>query len=182
MTGQVLERSAASILVLLIPLAFVLVLLYSVWPLLLLIVAAGIGLNVWQKYRWQQWSQQVTPYFNQLISDNQGCLTPFDLAMKANLTAAAAQRFLDRKAADYGAQCKDYKEGGRVYYFLTASALGSMFQESEPVGDRDHEALSVEEVAELIPAPAAAPPAPPPPEAADESAAPIPMTVRSPHP
>ncbi len=74
----------------------------------------------------------MTPYFNQLVSDNQGCLTPFDLAMRADLTAAAAQRFLDRKAAEYGAQCKDYKEGGRVYYFLTASALGTMFKDSEP--------------------------------------------------
>ncbi len=161
MTGHVLERSAASILVLLIPLAFVLVLLYSIWPLLLLLVVLGLALRIWQKYRWQQWSQQVTPYFNQLVSENQGCLTPFDLAMRADLTAAAAQRFLDHKAAEYGAQCKDYKEGGRVYYFLTASALGTMFKESEPLGDRDSEALSFDEIADLIPPPAPEPVATP---------------------
>ena len=149
MTGQVLEKSAASLLVLILPFALVVVFVYSAWPLLVAATILGIIWQVWQSYYWKQWSQQVTPFFNELLEEKQGCITPIDLSVKANLQVEAAQRFLERKASEYGAQRQSYNEGSTVYYFLTASALGRIFEESEPDRDRDAEAMSSQEVSQL---------------------------------
>jgi hypothetical protein len=142
MTGKVLENSTAGILVLILPIAMVLVVVFTAWPLLLLLLALGIGLKFWDNYQWQQWSRQLNPYFMQLIKENQGCLTVTDLSLKANLTGRAAKSFLDRKAEEYGAQRKDYHDKGTVYYFLTVSALGSIFEDSDRPSDENEEAPS----------------------------------------
>jgi len=52
--------------------------------------------------------------------------------MKANFSAATAKRYLDTKAEEFGAQRRDDKELGTVYYFITARTLGSIFDDSEP--------------------------------------------------
>jgi hypothetical protein len=145
MSGNVLERGTAGVLILIIPIAFTLVILFAAWPLILVLVVLGICLRIWQHYQWKKWSAQINPFFNQLIRDNQGCLTPLDLAAKADLTGAAAKRFLDKKAEEYGAQRKEFKEKGTVYYFLTASALGTIFDSSEPFTELDEEEDVVEE-------------------------------------
>lgn len=135
MTGNALERGAAGTLILILPFAFALVVLYTTWPVLLALAILGIVWKIWQHYQWKRWSAQVNPYFHRLIKDNQGCLTATDLAMKANLTGSAAQRFLEKKAEEYGAQRKKHDNRGTIYYFLTASALGSIFADSEPVAE-----------------------------------------------
>jgi len=132
MTGKVIDSSATGILILLLPIAFLIVLLFQAWPWLLVLLIISISVKIWQHYQWRQWSQQVNPFFNQLIKENQGCLTPLDLSMKANLSGVAARRYLDKKAEEFGAQRQVYEDKGTVYYFLTASALGRIFDESEP--------------------------------------------------
>ncbi len=132
MTGKVIDSSATGILVLILPFAFLIVLLLQAWPLLLALLIISIVWRIWQQYQWKQWTKQVNPFFNQLIKENQGCLTPLDLSVKANLSAPAAKRFLDKKAEEFGAQRQAYEDKGTVYYFLTASALGSLFDNSEP--------------------------------------------------
>ncbi len=132
MTGKVIDSSATSILILILPIAFLIVLLFKAWPLLLALFVISIVFRVWQQYQWEQWSRQVNPYFNQLIKENQGCLTPLDLSLKANLSGSAARQYLDKKAEEFGAQRQVYEDKGTVYYFLTASALGSIFDDSEP--------------------------------------------------
>lgn len=141
MTGKVLDGNPTSLLILILPFAVGIVILYKAWPFLLLLLVLTICWRIWDKYQWKQWCQRVNPSFNQLIQENQGRLTPMDLSAKANLTGGAAQRFLDRKAEEYGAQRKTYKEQGIVYYFLTASALGSIFDDSEPLSAKEIEAL-----------------------------------------
>lgn len=133
MTGKVIDSSANGILILILPIAFIIVLLFKAWPVLLALLTFSIIWQIWQQYQWKRWSQQVNPYFNDLIKENQGCLTPLDLSMKANLSGAAAKRYLDRKAEEFGAQRQVYEDKGTVYYFLTASALGRIFDESEPL-------------------------------------------------
>ncbi|HEY9892553.1 MAG TPA: hypothetical protein V6D37_12260 [Candidatus Sericytochromatia bacterium] len=142
MTGKVIDNSATGILILIIPIAVLMVLLLQAWPVLLALLVLSISIKVWQQYQWKQWSKEVNPYFNQLIKDNQGCLTPLDLSMKANLSGSDARRYLDKKSEEFGAQRQVYEDKGTVYYFLTASALGSIFDESEPLLDLEGEASS----------------------------------------
>jgi hypothetical protein len=156
MTGKVLDNGSAGILVLILPLAIGFVVLYKLWPLLLLLAVLIIAFQIWQNYRWQKWCQDINPYFNQLIRENRGYVTPVDLSVKANLTASAAKIFLSRKSDEYGTQPKNLKDKGLVYYFPTASALGSILDDSEPeainsyqLAARESNRLSVRGIAQL---------------------------------
>lgn len=142
MTGKVIDSSATGLLILILPFAVLIVLLFKFWPVLLALLIISISFSVWQQYQWKQWSKQVNPYFNDLIKENQGCLTAVDLSMKANLSGSAARRYLDKKAEEFGAQRQVYEDKGTVYYFLTASALGSIFDESEPPLELESESFT----------------------------------------
>lgn len=150
MTEKEIDSSATGLLVLILPIAFLIVLLFKAWPVLLALLLLSLTLRIWQKYQWQQWSNRVNPYFNQLIKENQGCLTALDLSMKANLSGSAARLFLDRKAEEFGAQRREYEGKGTVYYFLTVSSLGSLLEESEPPPELEDE--DEEDIATLSPA------------------------------
>jgi hypothetical protein len=147
MTGKEIDSSATGLLVLILPIAFLIVLLFKAWPVLLALLLLSLTLRIWQQYQWQQWSKRVNPYFNQLIKENQGCLTALDLSMKANLSGSAARLFLDRKAEEFAAQRREYEGKGTVYYFLTVSALGSLLEESEPPPELEDE----DDIASLTP-------------------------------
>lgn len=139
MTGRVLDNSSAGILILIIPVAFVVLVLYKFWLVLLILALLIVAWKTWQNYQWEKWSEQVNPYFNQLVRDNKGYLTPLDLSLVANLTSKSAKVFLERKADEYGIAPKQVQDKGVVYYFPTASALGRIFDDSEPFGDFDDE-------------------------------------------
>jgi hypothetical protein len=157
MTVKVLDNGSAGALVLIIPLAFGFVVLYMLWPFLLLIAAMIVALKIWQDYRWNKWCEEVNPYFNQLIKETRGYITPVDLSVKANLTPHAAKAFLARKSDEYGTQPKNVADQGVVYYFPTASALGSILDDSEPeaavnsyqLAGKDSSKLSVRGIAQL---------------------------------
>lgn len=138
------SSSADGFLVLLLPVAFVIVFIFAAWPLLLGVFLLSIGFKVWQRYRWQKWSQQVNPIFHQLIRANQGRVAALDLAMKGNFSAAAARRYLDYKAEEFGAQKQNYEELGNIYYFITSSTLGSIFDTSEPASIEPQETYNNE--------------------------------------
>jgi hypothetical protein len=157
MTGKVLDNGSAGALVLLIPVAFGFVVLYMLWPFLLLIAAMIVAFKIWQDYKWEKWCSEINPYFNQLIKETRGYITPVDLSVKANLTASAAKAFLTRKSDEYGTQPKNVADRGVVYYFPTASALGSILDDSEPetavnsyqLAAKDSNKLSVRGIAQL---------------------------------
>ena len=142
MTEKVMDSKADGFLILLLPIAFLIIFLFATWPVLLALVIVGAGLNTWQRYQWQKWSQQVNPLFHRLIQENQGRITPLDLAVKANLSAETAKRYLDGKAAEFGAQQQDSEDletEGTAYYFITSSTLGSIFNNSEPAKARGYQ-------------------------------------------
>jgi hypothetical protein len=145
MTENLLDNSASRALVFILPIAVIIVVLMKAWPVLLLLMVLSLATKIWQEYQWQQWCKQVNPLFNELIKENKGCLTAMDLSLKANLTAKSAKVFLARKAEEYGAQTKSYKDKGTIYYFLTASALGSIFDESEPTLESETEEISTKQ-------------------------------------
>ena len=146
MTGQVLNRNSNGILVLIIPVAFAIVIVCQFWPLLLGLALLIVSWKAWESYQWRKWSEEVNPYFNNLIKENRGYLTPLDLSLKANLTARAAKAFLERKSAEYGTTPQKVPDKGVVYYFPTASALGRIFDDSEPFGDLEEETTADSQV------------------------------------
>ena len=149
MTGQILDRNSNGILVLIIPVAFAIVIVCQLWPVLLGLAVLIVSWKAWQNYQWQKWSEQVNPYFNNIVKENRGYLTPLDLSLKANLTAKAAKAFLERKSAEYGTSPQKIPDKGVVYYFPTASALGRIFDDSEPVGDFEAESTITEDPSQV---------------------------------
>ncbi|MGK7957409.1 MAG: hypothetical protein AB4063_19475 [Crocosphaera sp.] len=141
MTGKVFDGnpSPAAFLILILPLAAVIVLLYKAWMWVLGFVTLIIVWKLVDNYQWQQWSAKINPVFNQLLQENQGQITPMDLSLKANLGAGSAKRFLARKAEEFGATSRELPEQGKVYYFITASTLGSILDDSEPVAEEPEE-------------------------------------------
>ncbi len=159
MTVKALDNGSTGILVLILPFAFGFVLLYQLWPFLLALAALIVAYRFWQNYQWQQWCGDINPYFNQLIRENQGCVTPVDLSVKANLALKDAKTFLTRKSEEYGSVPKNLKNQGVVFYFPTASALGSILDDSEPeiepavnsyqLAAKESNKLSVRNIAQL---------------------------------
>ncbi|RCJ38788.1 hypothetical protein A6770_12870 [Nostoc minutum NIES-26] len=133
MSEKLLEGDGKAFLVLLLPISFLIIFLVATWRFLLALIVLGIGFQIWQQYQWQQWSQRVNPVFHRLIRENQGKITPMDLAIRGNFSGSAAKRYLDSKASEFGASFINSEEGGEVYYFITASILGNILDSSEPV-------------------------------------------------
>ncbi|MEL6462921.1 MAG: hypothetical protein AAFQ91_32665 [Cyanobacteria bacterium J06621_15] len=132
MSEKTLETSGKGFLLLLLPLSFLIIFLVSAWRVLLGVFAVIIGFNLWRSYRWQQWCNKVNPVFQKLIGEHSGRITPMDLALQGNFNGGKAKRYLDAKASEFGASIVDSDDGNKVYYFMTANALGSILDSSEP--------------------------------------------------
>ncbi|MBW4641591.1 MAG: hypothetical protein KME23_00920 [Goleter apudmare HA4340-LM2] len=132
MSEKLIEANGKGFLVLLLPISFLIIFLVSTWKALLALALLVISINVFQLYQWQQSCQKVNPTFHQMIRENQGKITPIELAMKANFSGTQAKRYLDSKATEFGASIISSQEGGDVYYFITSSILGNILDSSEP--------------------------------------------------
>jgi hypothetical protein len=132
MTEKVIDRETAGFLILIIPVAAVLVLLFTAWKWMLLATILLVAWKVWENYYWLQWSSRINPFFHALILENQGKITPMDLAIPTNMSARASEKFLEKKAAEFGAQKQETREMGLIYYFLTGKALEGIFESSQP--------------------------------------------------
>jgi hypothetical protein len=163
MSEKTIEGSGKGFLVLLLPISFVIILLVTTWKFLLAFLVLLIGVNVWQQYQWQQWCQRVNPIFSELIRENQGKITPVDLAIRGNFPGTQAKRYLDGKASEFGASILPAGDGGEVYYFITGSILGNILDSSEPVKELAPPPVT-KEVRSLL--------APPPPEPVEDEAEP----------
>lgn len=139
MTGQVLDRNPAGALILIIPVAFAIVVICQLWPVLLALATLIVSWKFWEDRQWRKWCAEVNPYFNNLVKESRGYLTPIDLSVNANITPKAAKVFLARKSAEYGTEPQQIEDKGLVYHFPTASALGRIFDDSEPYDDLEPE-------------------------------------------
>ncbi len=156
MSEKTLESGGKAFLVLLLPISFLVIFLVSTWRFLLALIVLAIGFKIFQEYQWQQWCQRVNPIFNQLVRENQGKITPMDLAIRGNFPGPSAKRYLEGKASEFGASLLPAGEGGEVYYFITASILGNILDSSEPVKQLASQPVTTEARSLLAP--------PPPPE------------------
>ncbi|WP_096607504.1 hypothetical protein [Calothrix sp. NIES-2100] len=133
MSEKTLEGSGKAFLVLLLPISFLIIFLVTTWKFLLALMLLLMGFNIWQWQQWQNWSRQVNPVFHRLVMDNQGRVTPMDLAIKGNFSGTIAKRYLDTKASEFGASILNSEDGSPVYYFINATILGSILESSDPV-------------------------------------------------
>ncbi len=133
MSEKPIEGNGKAFLVLLLPISFLIIFLVATWRILLAVIVLVIAFKLWQEYQWQQWTVRVNPIFHQLVRENQGRLTPMDLAIKGNFPGTTAKRYLDSKASEFGASIVSSEETGQSYYFITASILGNILDSSEPV-------------------------------------------------
>ncbi|MFN7349390.1 MAG: hypothetical protein ACK5S7_10605, partial [Dolichospermum sp.] len=135
MSEKTIENYGKSFLVLILPISFVIVLLVNTWKVLLVILLLLMVLTIWQQYTWEKWCNQVNPLFYELIRENQGKITPMDLAIKANFSGETGKRYLDAKAKEFGASVLESENEGQSYYFITASILGDILDSSESSED-----------------------------------------------
>jgi hypothetical protein len=133
MSERIIENNGKTFLLLILPISFVIIFLVSTWRILLMVLVLLIGLNLWQQYKWENWCEQVNPIFYQLIRENQGKITPIDLAIRGNFPGTAAKRYLDSKATEFGTSFTETADDNQTYYFITASILGDILDSSEPV-------------------------------------------------
>jgi hypothetical protein len=131
MSEKTIENYGKAFLVLILPISFLIVFLVNTWKVLLVILLLLMVFNLWQQYRWEKWCNQVNPLFYELIRENQGKITPMDLAIKGNFSGQVAKRYLDGKAKEFGASILNSENEDQSYYFITASILGDILDSSE---------------------------------------------------
>jgi len=143
MTGRT-DSGISTWLVAIVPVAIALAILFAAWPLVLALVGAILLWRLWQQARWRRIETKLMPAFRKLMDEYGGRLTVTDLALEGDLSGYAVQQFLDRKADEYNALRRE-SEQGVAYYFLTAAALGTMFD----AGTSSEAQLSPEEAEDI---------------------------------
>jgi hypothetical protein len=124
-------KSATGCLLVLIPAALTMSALFVAWPVILGVTLLIAGGNVWQSYEWSKTAQSIDPVFQQLIVQNRGEISPIDLSLKANISGKVSQRYLATRAGEFGTGSRQHPDRGQVYYFVSISTLGSIFDDSE---------------------------------------------------
>ncbi|MEL7036801.1 MAG: hypothetical protein AAFO04_14435 [Cyanobacteria bacterium J06592_8] len=107
-----------------IAIALGLLVMKDVIPLLLFLVGGVGSWRLWKRYQKKQLDKQthLNEVFYHLVKENEGWITPLDLAMNAQVSAEDVQGFLDQKATEFSAQFEVTDQGGILYYFSTAQA------------------------------------------------------------
>lgn len=124
-------KNATGFLLVLIPAALTLSALFVAWPVILGMTLLIAGGNVWQSYEWSKTAQSIDPVFQQLIVQNRGEISPIDLSLKANISGKISQRYLAIRADEFGTGSRQHPDRGQVYYFVSISTLGTIFDDSE---------------------------------------------------
>jgi hypothetical protein len=124
-------KSATGCLLILLPAALAMSALFVAWPFILgttLLIAGG---NIWQSYEWSKTARSVDPFFQQLIVQNRGEISPIDLSLRANISGNVSQKYLAARAGEFGTGSRQHPDRGQIYYFVSVSTLGSIFDDSE---------------------------------------------------
>ncbi len=124
-------RSATGFMLVLIPAALTMSALFVAWPIILGVTLAIAGGNIWQNYEWSKTTRSIDPVFQELIIQNRGEITSLDLALNANVSGSVSNRYLTAKASEFGTGSRQHPDLGQVYYFVTVSTLGRIFDDSE---------------------------------------------------
>ena len=124
-------RNATGFLLILLPAALAMSALFIAWPFILGLTVLVAGGNIWQNYEWSKTTRSIDPSFQQLLVQNRGEITPIDLSLKANIPGKTATRYLVTKADEFGTGSRQHPDRGQVFYFISVSTLGNIFDDSE---------------------------------------------------
>jgi hypothetical protein len=124
-------KNATGCLLILLPAAMAMSALFVAWPLILGVTLLVAGGNLWQNFEWAKTVRSIDPVFQQLIVHNRGEITPIDLSLNANISGNVAHRYLAAKADEFGTGSRQHPDRGQIYYFVSVSTLGSIFDDSE---------------------------------------------------
>lgn len=114
-----------SSLVLLLPIALGLGLIVYAWRWLIVFgILSALG-GLWKYYEQKQQERQewLNVIFYQTLQKHQGKITTLDLAIAANITGVEAQKFLQQRAQEFGAEF-DVTDAGGILYCFTSITMG----------------------------------------------------------
>jgi hypothetical protein len=132
MSEKVIDtKNAPYFLLILVPAALAMSTIFVAWRQILAGTAILVGVSIYQLKKWADKVKSIDPFFQRLIVQNRGEITPIDLSFDANISGAQATRYLAEKAQEFGAGSRQYADRGQVYYFISVSTLGSIFDDSE---------------------------------------------------
>jgi hypothetical protein len=124
-------KSATGCLLILLPAALTMSALFVAWPVILGVTLLIAGGNLWQTNEWSKTARSIDPVFQQLIVKNRGEITPLDLSIDAKISGSVSNRYLAAKAMEFGTGSRQHPDRGQIYYFVSISTLGSIFDDSE---------------------------------------------------
>jgi hypothetical protein len=124
-------KSATGCLLILLPAALTMSALFVAWPVILGVTLLIAGGNLWQTNEWSKTARSIDPVFQQLIVKNRGEITPLDLSIDAKVSGTVSNRYLAAKAVEFGTGSRQHPDRGQIYYFVSISTLGSIFDDSE---------------------------------------------------
>ena len=124
-------KSATGFMLVLIPAALTMSALFVAWPVILGVIVAIAGGNIWQSYEWAKTARSIDPVFQQLIIQNRGEISALDLSLRANVPGKVSDRYLVAKASEFGTGRRQHPDRGQVYYFVSIGTLGQIFDDSE---------------------------------------------------
>jgi len=103
-------------------------------PLLPIVVPMAGGWWVWRRYHTQHRQQQDTldRVFYELLRQHQGRMMVLDFAIATQLSAVAAQQYLDAKAREFAARYEVTQTGDIFYVFPTLQLPVAEFQDVVP--------------------------------------------------
>jgi hypothetical protein len=124
-------KSATGCLLVLLPAALTMSALFVAWPFILGGTLLIVGGNIWQSYEWAKTARSIDPVFQQLIVQNRGEISPIDLSLRANISGSVSQKYLAIRADEFGTGSRQHPDRGQIYYFVSVSTLGDIFDDSE---------------------------------------------------
>jgi hypothetical protein len=126
-------KNAPYFLLILVPAALALSTIFVAWRQILVGMGIFVGIGIYQLKKWGETVRSIDPFFQRLIVQNRGEISPIDLTIAANISGSQANKYLAEKAQEFGTGSRQYADRGQIYYFISVSTLGSIFDDSEDV-------------------------------------------------
>jgi hypothetical protein len=125
------RRLAKGFLLLLVPTALLVAFIFVAWPFILGATLVIVGISMWQSYRWSRTIKAIDPHFQEIVHHHRGEVAPIDIANRAKVSGAVAQRYLLQKAQEFGTASRQDPQRGAVFYFVSVGTLGRILDDSE---------------------------------------------------